>query len=158
MLQVVFCFEENDNPPLADLYNKFVKVNVGQNISSNTFRAFLQAVLKANRRYIPVQMLVPTLLGYKPVDLEDILFITVCHHTLLIHCKNEIYLMPGNLTKIEEHLGDYGFIRAHKQHLVSFNKIQKVCHDKIIMQNNETLHIGKTYQKKIRELVRQKSF
>ncbi len=156
-LQLVFCFEENDNPPLADLFNVFVKMKVGHDISNATYQAFLQAVLKANRKYVPIQMLIRVDRAHEPVNLEDILFIEVFHHTLKIHCKNRIIETPGNLTKMEERLRDYGFIRTNRHYLVPFNKIRRISHDEIIMQNERMLHIGKTYQKRIRALLRERS-
>ena len=157
-LHVVFSFDENDNSPLANLFNVFIKVNVGQNISSNAYHAFLKAVLKLNRKYVPIQVLIRTDQNYELVNIEDILFIEVFHHTLVIHCEKKTYETLGTLTQMEELLRDFGFIRINRHYLVSFNKIMRISHDEIVMKKEEKLHIGKTYQKMIRSLIRQKSF
>ena len=49
-LHVVFSFDENDNSPLADLFNVFVKVNVGSDIPRNVYLAFLKAILKIKEK------------------------------------------------------------------------------------------------------------
>ncbi len=156
-LHVVFSFDENDNPPLADLFNVFVKANVGHDISSTAYQAFLKEVLEANRKYVSIQTLIRTDRLHESVDIEDILFIEVFHHTLFIHCINKTIKAPGTLTEMEERLRDYGFIRTNRHYLVPFNKIRQISHDEIIMQNENMLHIGKTYQKKIRAMIREKS-
>lgn len=154
---VVFSFDENDNSPLADLFNVFVKVNVGHDISRTAYHAFLKAVLKTNQKYVPIQTLIRTDGVHESVNIEDILFIEVIHHTLFIHCRNRTIETPGNLTQMEERLRDYGFIRTHRHYLVPLNKILRISHDEIIMQNERMLHIGKTYQKKIRAMIRKRS-
>ncbi len=154
---VVFSFDENDNSPLADLFNVFVKVNVGHDISSNAYHAFLQEVLKANRKYVPSQVLIRTDRGHESVNVEDILFIEVFHHTLVIHCEEETYETTGTLTQMEERLRGCGFIRINRHYLVSYNKIMRISHNEIIMKKEQLLHIGKTYQKMIREMMRHRS-
>ena len=155
-LQVVFSFEENDNSSLADLFNVFVEVNVGHDISNAEYHAFLQAVLKNNQKYVPINTLIRTDGMLESVNLEDILFIEVFHHTVVIHCQNQIIETQGNLAKMEERLMAYGFVRTHRHYLVPFNKIRRITREDIIIPNNTTLHIGKTYQKKFRELTREK--
>ena len=156
-LQVVFSFEENDNPPLADLFNVFVKVNVGRDISYADYLAFLQAVLKANCKYVPINALVRTDGVHESVNLEDILFIEVLHHTIIIHCKNKNIETSGSLTQMEERLSDYGFVRTHRHLLIPLDKIRRVEQDDIYIQNEAPLHIGKSYQKKIRAMIRERT-
>lgn len=157
-LHVVFSFEENDNSPLADLFNVFIKANVGHDISETVYRAFLKEVLKTNRKYVPTQVLIRTDKDYESVNIEDISFIEVFHHTLVIHCENKTYETSGNLTQMEERLRDCGFIRISRHYLVSFNKILRISHNEIIMKKEQLLHVGRTYQKMIRALIRQRSF
>ena len=156
-LHVVFSFDENDNSPLADLFNVFVKVNVGSDIPRNVYLAFLKAILKFNRKYVSIRLLIRTDKVYESVNIEDILFIEVFHHTLVIHCENKIYETQGNLMQMEELLRDFDFIRINRHSLVSFNKIMRISHNEIILKKEKQLHIGKTYQKMIRALIRQRS-
>ena len=152
-LQVVFSFEENDNPPLTDLFHTFIKIQVGRDIPYAAYHAFLQAVLKANHKYVPINTLIRIEGIHESVNLEDILYIEVTHHTIKIHCRNNKELeTTGTLEKIEERLRDYGFIRTHRRYLVPVNKIRCVTRDAILLQNGCLLHIGKSYQKIIREL------
>ena len=72
-LHVVFSFDENDNSPLADLFNVFVKVNVGSDIPRNVYLAFLKAILKINRKYVSIRLLIRTDKVYESVNIEDIL-------------------------------------------------------------------------------------
>ncbi len=154
---VVFSFDENDNSPLANLFNVFGKVDVGHNISSSAYLAFLKAVLKLNQKYVPIQVLIRTDRGHESVNVEDIVFIEVFHHTLVIHCEEETYETTGTLTQMEERLRGCGFVRINRHYLVSFNKIIRISHNEIIMKKEQLLHVGKTYQKKIRALIRQRS-
>ncbi len=154
---VVFSFDENDNSPLANLFNVFGKVDVGHNISSSAYLAFLKAVLKLNQKYVPIQVLIRTYRGHESVNVEDIVFIEVFHHTLVIHCEEEAYETTGTLTQMEERLRGCGFVRINRHYLVSFNKIIRISHNEIIMKKEQLLHVGKTYQKKIRALIRQRS-
>lgn len=157
-LHVVFSFEENDNSPLADLFNVFIKANVGHDISETVYHAFLKEVLKTNRKYVPIQVLIRTDRGHESVNVEDILFIEIFHHTLVIHCEEETYETTGTLTQMEERLRGCGFIRINRHYLVSFNKIMRISHNEIIMKKEQLLHVGRTYQKMIRALIRQRSF
>ena len=75
LLHVLFSFEENDNPPLADISNVFVKVNASPDIPSNAYHAFLKTILKLNRKYVPIYLLIRTGKDYESVNIEDILFI-----------------------------------------------------------------------------------
>ena len=155
-LQVVFSFEENDNSSLADLFNVFVKVNVGHDISYAEYHAFLQAIQKTNQKYVPINTLIRTDGVLESVNLEDILFIEVFHHTVVIHCNDQIIETHGNLAKMEERLREYGFVRTHRHYLVPINKIHQITREDIIIPNNTTLRIGRTYQKKFREITRER--
>ncbi|MBO7729945.1 MAG: LytTR family transcriptional regulator DNA-binding domain-containing protein [Lachnospiraceae bacterium] len=158
LLHVLFSFEENDNPPLADISNVFVKVNASPDIPSNAYHAFLKTILKLNRKYVPIYLLIRTGKDYESVNIEDILFIEVFHHTLVIHCENKTYETQGSLTQMEECLRDCGFIRINRHYLVSFDKIMRISHNEIILKKEKQLHVGRTYQKMLRALIRQKSF
>ena len=59
--------------------------------------------------------------------------------------------------QMEELLRDFDFIRINRHSLVSFNKIMRISHNEIILKKEKQLHIGKTYQKMIRALIRQRS-
>lgn len=154
---VIFSFEDQDNYSFADEFDYFVKIRVGYDISEADYQKFLKAILKRNRKYAPILLPIRTPGEIVYVDIEDISFIEVEHHTITVHCQDKKHKMTGNLSKMEDLLHDYNFVRMHQGYLVPFDKIRRIEHNDVILENETSLHIGKTYQKRIRAMARERS-
>lgn len=77
--------------------------------------------------------------------MNDIYYLEIQGHTIIIHTKHGCYQKYGTLKKELDNLTNYGFIRCSQSCLVSASKIQAVKGREIILKNNERLHISKDY-------------
>lgn len=152
---VIFCFEEKSSKALDDLFKFFLKVEVGKRGTSfSHYLRFLEAIQKINRKYVPIKIPVRRDGVTELVDVADILFPEVFHRTIIIHCTGEDLETTGNLTSFEEQLKYHGFIRTHRHYLVSTSRIRRITGTDIILDNDESLPIGKTYRKEVKEALK----
>lgn len=84
----------------------------------------------------------------RPVRKDAIYFIECDSHKLFFHMKEGTFTKYGTLTKMEEKLGDMGFLRVHKNYMVNLEHVRYLETDTIIMLNGKTIALSK-YKREI---------
>ncbi|MCQ2512410.1 MAG: LytTR family transcriptional regulator DNA-binding domain-containing protein [Lachnospiraceae bacterium] len=108
-------------------------------------------ILRGNREYVPVKMLVRSWGELHVLEIEKINYIEIFGRIAAIHLDEETVETYAALEEMEERLWDLGFFRVHRSFLVSANKIKKVSRMSLVLVNGEELPVGKTYYKKVKE-------
>ncbi len=81
---------------------------------------------------------------------DDILYIQAYGNYLKVFTKDKMYMLTDTMKKYETILPNAIFIRIHKSYLINRNKIEKMSHDKVII-NSKELPIGNSYKRIIEE-------
>lgn len=82
--------------------------------------------------------------------LQDILYIESMAHTLLFHTLQKDhraewqYSCYSTLSKMEQELGERGFLRVHKSYLVNMVHIKKLNCNEVLLDNGTILRVGCT--------------
>ena len=148
--QVIFNFEDNNRTRLTTLFNRFAEIRISpQDPAFHSFLSFLKDTLKINRQYVPIQIPIQRDTYWELVNVTDIRFLEVYHRTVLIHCIKDDYEINGDLTSLSFFLQHLGFQRIHRSYLISTHHIEKYSYTDVILDNNQSLPIGKTYQKTV---------
>ena len=153
---VIFSFEGISSQRWDDLFNVSVEIKVSKNDSS-IFRywQFLEAIQQNNRKYVPIKLPFRRDDIWELVDIRDILFLEVTHRTIMLHRTADDFETSGDLTSESERLGPYGFLRIHRRYLISTSHIWKYNYNYIILDNETSLPIGKTYRKDVNAILKQ---
>ena len=80
--------------------------------------------------------------------LKDILYIESYREYIKVHTTEKSVLTKMSITKIEEQLRDYDFIRIHKSFVASVPKI-KAFNARTIFIADQELPIGRTYKNEV---------
>ena len=81
---------------------------------------------------------------------DDILYIQAYGNYLKVFTKDKMYMITDTMKNYETILPNAIFIRIHKSYLINRNKIEKMLHDKVII-NSKELPIGNSYKRIIEE-------
>lgn len=79
------------------------------------------------------------------IRIDDIYYIDIKGHNIAIHTANQIYTKYGTLNDELEILSGYGFLKCSRNCIVPLGKIKSIHQYKIILQNNEKLHMSQKY-------------
>lgn len=151
MHNIVFCFDEN-NKHIEDAFGFTARTEiVEKEASSLYYRRFLTEILRVNREYVPVKMLVRSKGELYVLEVDKINYIEAFGRIAVIHYIQDTIETYATLEEIEERLMDLGFFRVHRSFLVSVNKIKKFSRESLALENGEELPVGKTYYKKVKE-------
>lgn len=151
MHNIVFCFSENSKR-IEDAFEFTAKTAVVEKEASLLYyRHFLTEVLKRNREYVPVKLLVRSRGEYHVLETDQIKYIEIFGRVVEIHYNEEIIEAYAALEEMEERLSDLGFFRVHRSFLVPLNKIKKFNRTSILLMTDEEIPVGKTYYKKVKE-------
>lgn len=74
---------------------------------------------------------------------EEICYIEVMGHSVIVHCLNDIRRYPASLGPLAEQLGEYGFFRCHKSYLVHFKYVRRVLPAMALMADGSQVPISK---------------
>lgn len=88
------------------------------------------------------------------IDISNIMYIESDLKQQRIHLINnkETIDTVMTMTKLEENLLDYGFIRCHKSFIVNYKSIYSILTDTILLKNGEKIFISKRKVKQIKNL------
>ena len=82
---------------------------------------------------------------------DDVFFIEVFSHKLLIHSKNGDYFTKGTLSELEKQLADLMFVRLDKSSLVNIANIDYIRKNELILVNGTTLFASRNHIKNIKQ-------
>lgn len=69
--------------------------------------------------------------GMLRLSAEEITYIEVARHQLIIHTESGIYTAPGTLSEMENTLRDAGFARCNKGYLVNLRHVRQITADTV---------------------------
>lgn len=85
------------------------------------------------------------------IPTDDIMYIEVFSHKLLIHSKNGDFFTKGTLSELEEQLSDLMFARLDKSTIVNIANIDYIRKNEIILTNGDTLFASRNHIKNVKQ-------
>lgn len=85
------------------------------------------------------------------VDVRDILYVKVMSHSLIYHCANRTIEGYGTLSREEERLAQYDFMRCNSCFLVNPRAVTLIEGQDITLKNGEILRISRMRKKTFME-------
>jgi DNA-binding LytR/AlgR family response regulator len=87
------------------------------------------------------------------IYLDDILYLESFREYIKVHTSQKGVLTKLPISKIEEKLNEYEFIRVHKSYIVSVSKI-RFFNSRVIGINDIELPIGRTYKESVMKVLK----
>lgn len=86
------------------------------------------------------------------VLVSDIIFIESVKRYIIIHTEYHQYQFIGKMNDIESFFTSDGlnFLRIHQSYMINPHYISSICLSKVVLSNNDTLHISAKYQEQVR--------
>lgn len=72
------------------------------------------------------QIMLSTVEGMQPVQIEDICYVEVIRHYLSYHTDEKVYEVRGVMKEAERQLEPYSFVRCNQSYLVNLAKVQNI--------------------------------
>lgn len=96
--------------------------------------------------------------SYEIIHFSMILFIESFGHQIVIHTPSNDFTIKEKLYELESILYDKGFIRINKSTIVNKKGIKSIKPTfngriDLLMKNNATLYVSKSYNKKFKEFI-----
>jgi DNA-binding LytR/AlgR family response regulator len=131
-------------------FQRFVQAisKVGAPIDVATFITPNAAVSKAEENQKDSQDEVYIKSGYEYIRLstDNILYIMAESEYTELHLKEKKYLSSESLRYWEEFLPQNKFMRIHKSYVINTSKIVKVSGNKVYLENDKIVPIGRAYK------------
>ena len=81
------------------------------------------------------------------INVKDLYYAEVQNHKIILHRKDSVLSYQGNLSALEEEIGQYGFGRCHVGYLVSFDRIKAIQGENVLLQNGEQVPVSRNRKK-----------
>ncbi|MGI6722503.1 MAG: LytR/AlgR family response regulator transcription factor [Anaerovoracaceae bacterium] len=88
------------------------------------------------------------------IPIDSIFYFEVVRRIIEVHYDDEVFEFYSTIGKLENLLFDKGFIRVHRAYLVSSAHISSVRSSELTLDNGETVPVGRTYAKQVKEFMR----
>lgn len=88
---------------------------------------------------------------FTQIDINDINYIEVFGHRLILHTDSYKIETVEALHTIESSLTNWDFYRIHRSYLINVNKVKTLRKTEIIMKNNKCLPLSKYKEKDFKE-------
>lgn len=111
---------------------------------------FMRAVEKQSRRkqeYIALSCAGDN----RNVPLDSIHYFEIVRRIIEVHYDDQIFEFYSTIGKLENMLMTKGFLRVHRSFLVSMKHIAGIKGAEITMDNGDTIPVGRTYMKSLKE-------
>lgn len=80
------------------------------------------------------------------IRVSQIFYIESLRHSIIIHSINGEFVERKNLSEFLKEVSKESFIQIHKSYVVNKQQIEKITSKEILLKNNETLPIGRSYK------------
>ena len=118
-------------------------------------RVFMKAVKKTQlrkRKYI----LLNGISEHRNLAIDSILYFESLKHVVTVHYDaGESFEFISSLSRVEDALGAYGFIRTHRSYLVNCAMIQRFDFKDIELTDGTVLPVGRKHYSKLKSTVRE---
>lgn len=112
--------------------------------SQALFRA-MDNVVEAAQQYITFSCA-----GHsQTIRLTDIFHFEVVQKIVTVHYREGTFDFYSTLGKIEDTLGAYGFVRVHRNFVVSLSQITRHDNDEIVLDSGAVIPVGRNYRKDV---------
>ncbi len=123
--------------------------------TNKQWQLFQQHLQESNKECS--QIALPTGVGYKIVEIDNIVRCQSDSNYTNIYCKDENkILISRTLKEIEELLKDHGFLRVHQSHLINPQYVQGILKNdggSLIMQDGAEVPVSRQRSKQINEIL-----
>lgn len=103
--------------------------------------------LKKIRNTLTISMLG----GEEILRVDTLVYIESLNRSIIIHTDNKEVEILGRLNEWVKKLTPFGFVQCHKSFIVNLNRIEKIKHNKIVMENKKIIPIGRKYLQSFKE-------
>ena len=87
----------------------------------------------------------------KRLKISSIEYFDIQNRATTVYYHGGHFKFSTPLSKIEEHLKDYGFRRTHREYIVSLLNIKSISYDSLTMLDGKILPVGRKYYNEIKE-------
>ena len=116
-------------------------------------RETVRQFLESNPDFSTDVIIFETANGAFSVNAKYILYIENIGHTQILHIKDgQCVEVRSRMVDLEDKLAEKGFIRIHKGYIVNHRIIKKIDLNDVILITDESLPLGRTYKKSVKEL------
>jgi DNA-binding LytR/AlgR family response regulator len=112
---------------------------------TRAFSRALDASVESTQRYITFSCAGHT----QTVRLTDILYFEVVRKIVTVHHAGGTFDFYSTLGKIEDVLASYGFIRVHRNYVVSLSKIARQGDNELVLDSGMSIPVGRNYRKSV---------
>ncbi|MDR0490695.1 MAG: response regulator [Oscillospiraceae bacterium] len=81
----------------------------------------------------------------KKLKISSIEYFEIINRIITVHYDNEEFEFQGSFQKLEEQLADKGFLRIHRNYLVSLSYIKSMTYNEAVMISGKTLPVGRKH-------------
>ena len=85
------------------------------------------------------------------IKYNDIFYLEKIKNYVYVHTGNQVYSIKDTLTKYEEMLKPFSFIRCHAGYIVNLNYVNKIGKKDIILSNNCIVPMSRNKEKLVKE-------
>lgn len=86
------------------------------------------------------------------VDLKDVLYFkSQREYVEIVFVSNRKELIKKTMKRLSEKINHSEFLQVHRSYIVNLSRMTNVFSDHIVMENRETIPIGRTYQNQLKE-------
>lgn len=148
--RVIIIFVTNATQYAIEGYKYSVYDYIVKPLSYFDFDTKIQKVLKLIDNNKGQKLLLKLSSGDRCVSTNDIYYIEVRGHQLIIHTKEEQFQIRGTLSKLEEELAPYHFVRSDNCYLINLAYVMEIKNN-IVVVGKDQLSISRPKKKKFYE-------
>jgi DNA-binding LytR/AlgR family response regulator len=90
----------------------------------------------------------------RKIRVNSIYYFEVVNRIIIIYYDEEVFQFQGNLSTLEKQLEDAGFLRIHRNYLISLSHVESITFKNVLMTNGKELPVGRTRYSVLKEAVK----
>lgn len=118
-------------------------------VSYQQFAMKLRKALRIIEQNIGTRIAITVDRNVKFIPSGKLLYVEILNHDLFYHTSESTFRCRGSLSRIEQELKDFGFLRISSCYLVNMKYIAELTSHSVILSNGEELSISRTQKKEI---------
>lgn len=91
--------------------------------------------------------------GRTALAVADIEHVSAHRNYAEVHTRGGSYLLRETMKTLERRLGEHGFERVHRSHIVNAARVREVSTDRLTMASGRAVPVGRTYRSRAAALV-----
>ena len=94
----------------------------------------------------------------RKIKVNDISYFEVINRIIHVYYDEGEFQFQGNLSVLEQQLADAGFLRVHRNYLISLSHVESITFKYVLMTNGKELPVGRTRYSELKEAVKNMIF